>query len=86
MRWVRRIFIKNTTGWDTEVAKLKRLVEMLDTSMCQKPAARMNFRGIRSSKFRHVYGQPAKKVSMIIILSELQNVEQNEGLDLIDWF
>jgi len=29
--------------------------------MCQKPAARMNFRGIRSSKFRHVYGQPAKK-------------------------
>ena len=36
---------------------------MLDTSMCQKPAARMNFRGIRSSKFRHVYGQPAKKAS-----------------------
>ena len=38
---------------------------MLDTSMCQKPAARMNFRGIRSSKFRHVYGQPAKKVRMV---------------------
>ena len=48
-----------------------RLVEMLDTSMCQKPAARMNFRGIRSSKFRHVYGQPAKKVRMVSI-SELQ--------------
>jgi len=33
----------------------------LDTSMCQKPAARMSFRGIRASKFRHVYGLPAKK-------------------------
>ena len=40
-----------------------QVVAMLDTSMCQKPAARMNFRGIRSSKFRHVYGQPAKKAS-----------------------
>ena len=40
-----------------------KVVAMLDTSMCQKPAARMNFRGIRSSKFRHVYGQPAKKAS-----------------------
>ena len=44
---------------------------MLDTSMCQKPAARMNFRGIRSSKFRHVYGQPAKKVR-IVSTSEFQ--------------
>ena len=44
------------------IVKQKRFVAMLDTSMCQKPAARMNFRGIRSSKFRHVYGQPAKKV------------------------
>ena len=35
---------------------------MLDTSTCQKPAARMSFRGIRPSKFRHVYGRPAKKV------------------------
>jgi len=34
---------------------------MLDTSKCQKPERRMNFRGIRSSKFRHVYGAPAKK-------------------------
>jgi len=34
---------------------------MLDTSMCQKPVARMSFRGIRASKFRHVYGLPAKK-------------------------
>jgi len=34
---------------------------MLDTSQCQKPEKRMNFRGIRSSKFRHVYGLPAKK-------------------------
>ena len=34
---------------------------MLDTSKCQKPDRRMNFRGIRSSKFRHVYGAPAKK-------------------------
>ena len=34
---------------------------MLDRSECQKPARRMNFRGIRSSKFRHVYGSPAKR-------------------------
>ena len=34
---------------------------MLDTSQCSKPARRMNFPGIRSSKFRHVYGLPAKK-------------------------
>ncbi|TRY68766.1 hypothetical protein TCAL_11657 [Tigriopus californicus] len=36
---------------------------MLDTSECQKPGGRgkMNFRGIRSSKFRHVYGAPAKR-------------------------
>ena len=34
---------------------------MLDTSQCQKPRKRMNFPGIRSSKFRHVYGLPAKK-------------------------
>ena len=37
---------------------------MLDTSVCQKPGgggARMHFRGIRSSKFKHVYGAPAKK-------------------------
>ena len=34
---------------------------MLDTSQCQKPIRRMNFPGIRSSKFRHVYGLPAKK-------------------------
>ena len=34
---------------------------MLDRSECQKPASRMTFRGIRSSKFRHVYGSPAKR-------------------------
>lgn len=38
---------------------------MLDTSECQKPGGRgikkNIFRGIRSSKFRHVYGSPAKK-------------------------
>lgn len=34
---------------------------MLDTSGCHKPEGRMNFRGIRSSKFKHVYGAPAKK-------------------------
>ena len=35
---------------------------MLDTSVCQKPeGGRMHFRGIRSSKFKHVYGAPAKK-------------------------
>ncbi len=34
---------------------------MLDTSQCQKPEKRMSFRGIRASKFRHVFGSPAKK-------------------------
>ena len=35
---------------------------MLDTSGCQKPeGGRMHFKGIRSSKFKHVYGLPAKK-------------------------
>lgn len=34
---------------------------MLDTSECKKPVHRMNFRGIRSSKFRHVYGAPSKR-------------------------
>jgi hypothetical protein len=35
--------------------------KMLDTSQCQKPEKRMSFRGIRASKFRHVFGSPAKK-------------------------
>ena len=34
---------------------------MLDRSECKKPAARASFRGVRCSKFRHVYGVPAKK-------------------------
>ena len=34
---------------------------MLDTSGCQKPSSRFAFRGIRSSKFRHVYGAPSKR-------------------------
>ena len=34
---------------------------MLDRSECQKPERRMTFRGVRSSKFRHVYGAPAKR-------------------------
>ena len=34
---------------------------MLDISQFQKPARKMKFHGIRSSKFRHVYGKPAKK-------------------------
>ena len=34
---------------------------MLDESQCHKPEKKMNFRGVRSSKFRHVYGLPAKK-------------------------
>ncbi len=35
--------------------------KMLDRSECQKPVRRSGFRGIRSSKFRHVFGSPAKK-------------------------
>lgn len=34
---------------------------MLDRSECQKPERRMTFRGVRSSKFRHVYGAPARR-------------------------
>ena len=34
---------------------------MLDRSECLKPDRRMNFKGIRPSKFRHVYGSQAKK-------------------------
>ena len=36
---------------------------MLDTSGCEKPAGRRpgGFTGLRVSKFRHVYGVPAKK-------------------------
>jgi len=34
---------------------------MLDTTECQKPRRRLNFPGLRTSKFRHVYGLPAKK-------------------------
>ena len=34
---------------------------MLDLTQCQKPGKRMTFRGIRTTKFRHVFGAPAKK-------------------------
>ena len=48
---------------DTHTAhkQWEKLSPMLDRSECQKPASRMTFRGIRSSKFRHVYGSPAKR-------------------------
>lgn len=46
----------NTSGICTSDAR-----HMLDTSGCAKPEGRMHFRGIRSSKFKHVYGLPAKK-------------------------
>jgi len=36
-------------------------MKMLDTSECQKPLRRAVFKGIRSSKFRHVYGSPVKR-------------------------
>ena len=35
---------------------------MLDRNNCAKPEGRMHFRGIRSSKFKHVYGAPAKRL------------------------
>ncbi|XP_052121983.1 coronin-2B-like isoform X2 [Frankliniella occidentalis] len=34
---------------------------MVDVRACAKPQGRLWFRGIRSSKFRHVYGAPAKR-------------------------
>ncbi len=45
----------------SDVVNCKNQNIMLDTSGCQKPEGRMHFRGIRSSKFKHVYGLPAKK-------------------------
>ena len=49
--------------YDTHTAhkQWEKLSPMLDRSECQKPASRMTFRGIRSSKFRHVFGSPAKR-------------------------
>lgn len=41
--------------------KVHSLSLQLQYKQCQKPDQRMNFRGIRASKFRHVYGAPAKK-------------------------
>ena len=35
---------------------------MLDRNNCAKPEGRLHFRGIRSSKFKHVYGAPAKRL------------------------
>ncbi|XP_076069874.1 coronin-1A-like isoform X3 [Oratosquilla oratoria] len=34
---------------------------MVDTRACQKPSTRNSFRGVRSSKFRHVYGKATRK-------------------------
>ncbi|XP_071443505.1 coronin-1A-like isoform X1 [Hetaerina americana] len=34
---------------------------MVDVRACNKPLERLTFRGVRSSKFRHVFGSPAKK-------------------------
>ncbi|KAK7789673.1 hypothetical protein R5R35_011444 [Gryllus longicercus] len=34
---------------------------MVDVRACNKPVERLWFRGVRSSKFRHVYGLPAKR-------------------------
>ncbi|XP_042237872.1 coronin-1A-like isoform X1 [Homarus americanus] len=34
---------------------------MVDTRACQKPSSRNTFRGIRSSKFRHVFGKGSRK-------------------------
>ncbi len=44
------------------IYKIKELrLKMLDLAQCQKPGKRMTFRGIRTTKFRHVFGAPAKK-------------------------
>ncbi|KAG8036659.1 hypothetical protein G9C98_003981 [Cotesia typhae] len=37
------------------------LSNMVDARACYKPSERSWFRGVRSSKFRHVYGLPAKR-------------------------
>ncbi|XP_046982633.1 coronin-2B-like isoform X2 [Schistocerca americana] len=34
---------------------------MIDVRACNKPVEKLWFRGVRSSKFRHVYGAPAKR-------------------------
>jgi coronin-2 len=38
-----------------------KLINFVDNRSCSKPAKRVWFRGVRSSKFRHVYGEPAKR-------------------------
>ncbi|XP_015116382.1 coronin-2B isoform X1 [Diachasma alloeum] len=40
---------------------LNLLNNMVDARACYKPSERLWFRGVRSSKFRHVYGVPAKR-------------------------
>ncbi|XP_023721225.1 coronin-2B isoform X2 [Cryptotermes secundus] len=37
------------------------LSNMVDVRACNKPVERLWWRGVRSSKFRHVYGRPAKR-------------------------
>jgi hypothetical protein len=62
-----RILFKNVTCDNIIFRNLffithrQRSHTMLDTSQCQKPEKRMSFRGIRASKFRHVFGSSAKK-------------------------
>ncbi|XP_011303426.1 coronin-2B-like isoform X1 [Fopius arisanus] len=41
--------------------RLNLLNNMVDARACYKPSERLWFRGVRSSKFRHVYGVPAKR-------------------------
>ncbi|XP_076342004.1 coronin-2B-like isoform X1 [Tachypleus tridentatus] len=37
--------------------------QMIDTTSVTRPLCKMTFRGVRSSKFRHVFGSPARKDS-----------------------
>ncbi|XP_014222602.1 coronin-2B-like isoform X1 [Trichogramma pretiosum] len=41
--------------------ELKLLMKCVDSSACYKPYQKAWFKGVRSSKFRHVYGAPAKR-------------------------
>ncbi|KAF7280837.1 coronin-2B-like isoform X1 [Rhynchophorus ferrugineus] len=45
---------------DKECSPQKQL-SIIDNRSCTKPTKRIWFKGVRSSKFRHVYGEPAKR-------------------------
>ncbi|XP_052895224.1 coronin-1C-like isoform X2 [Anopheles moucheti] len=48
-------------GTEHSPAKPPSAIGMIDSRGCAKPAKKLWFRGVRPSKFRHVYGLPTRK-------------------------